>query len=362
MPKKKKKAAHKRYAAQRTPYEQRRRQLAIRRAIFSIFVLIIVAVVIFFLVLRNSNEISIAENAMGSSFSRVQSFFTSAAEKIKAFANRWGDYDRLKKDYETLSLENQQLSLQLASTEEMVSENERLSNLLNAKDRYESLDPIYAKVIAREPGQWFETFSINRGSSDGIATGMSVVNGDGLIGRVYEVGLNYSKVLCIIDTRSAVACMVQRTRDNGIMRGEISTNASTAECYIYYLPNLNNIAPGDTVITSGTDSLYPKGLTIGIVTSVSLDAGSEGSYAVVTPSVDFQHIEEVFVLREVIESDTDVLPSIVTPTPQPTVSPTPNPKDTPTPSPTPAEGIWSYPTTNASTTIQPLLEDDWVRS
>lgn len=362
MPKKKKKAGSRRQTVKRTPQERRRRQMAIRRAIFSILVLIIVALVIFFLVLRSSNEISIAENAMGSTFSRIQSFFTVAADKVKGFATRWGDYDRLKEDYETLSRENQQLTLQLASTEEMALKNERLTELLDAQDRYEALDPIYAEVIAREPGQWFETFSINRGSSDGIAAGMAVVNGDGLVGRVYEVGLNYAKVICIIDTRSAVACMVQRTRDNGVMRGEIITNANSAECYVYYLPNLNNIAPGDTVITSGTDSLYPKGLTIGTITSVSLDAGSEGSYAVVTPKVDFQHIEEVFVLREVIESDTDVLPSIVTPTPMPTPSPTPNPATTPTPSPTPAEGIWSYPTADISTTIQPLLEDDWVRT
>ena len=187
----------------------------------------------FFLVLRNSNDISLAENGIGSLFSRVQSVFTNATNGIRQFTQRWHNYDKLESEFEALSLDYQQLSLQYNAAQEAELENERLQALLDAQDRYESLDPIYAKVIARAPGQWFETFSINRGKNDGVTTGMAVVNGDGLIGRVYEAGLNYAKVICIVDTRSAVACMVQSTRDNGIMRGEISQSASRAECYVY---------------------------------------------------------------------------------------------------------------------------------
>ena len=86
------------------------------------------------------------------------------------------------------------------------------------------------------------------------------------------------RVISIIDPRSAVACLMQRTRDNGVMRGQISNSDSSAACYVYYLPNVNSISPGDVVVTSGTDSLYPKGLKIGSVTALSLDAGSEGTY------------------------------------------------------------------------------------
>jgi len=80
--------------------------------------------------------------------------------------------------------------------------------------------------------------------------------------------------------------------------------------------------------------------------------------------VDFHHIEEVFVLREVVESDTDILPAVERPTAKPTPSPTPNPNVTPTPSPTPAEPNWSYPTAagDANTQIESLLEDDWARA
>jgi len=366
MPKKKpttKSTGKKKRGVRLSTQELRRRRNARRRVLFSILVLIVVAAIVFFLVLRNSSEISIAENGIGSLFSRVQSVFTGAANGVRQFIQRQRDFDRLEREYDAMALQNQQLSLQLDSAQEALLENERLKTELDARSRYEALDPIFARVIAREPGQWFETFSINRGKADGVGTGMSVVNGSGLIGRVYEAGMNYAKVICIVDSRSAVACMVQSTRDNGIMRGRISASSDDAECYIYYLPNLNSIMPGDVVITSGTDSLYPKGLHIGTITAVSMDAGSEGSYAVVTPSVDFRHIEEVFVLREVIESDTDeALPAMNTGSQSTGVTATPAANATPTPSPTPAEETWSYPSAGATPEIlETLPEDEWAR-
>ncbi len=360
----KKQRAAKGRRVRRSTQEQRRAQLTRRRVLFSVLVLLAVAAIVFFLVLRNSSEISIAENGIGSLFSRVQSAFTGATESVRQFVQRWRDYDRLEDEYEALSVENQQLSLQLQSAQEAIRENERLQAALDAKSRYEALDPIFARVIARDPGQWFETFSINRGKNDGVNAGMSVVNGDGLIGRVYEAGMNYAKVICIIDSRSAVACMVQSTRDNGIMRGRVAATDDDAQCFVYYLPNLNSIMPGDAVITSGTDSLFPKGLHIGTVTAVSMDAGSEGSYAVIAPSADFKHIEEVFVLREVIETDRDeALPVVGNATRAPgQIGATPGPDATPTPSPTPAEETWSYPSADATVQIlESLPEDEWVR-
>jgi rod shape-determining protein MreC len=260
--------------------------------------------------------------------------------------------------------------MELVNAEESMQELERLKEELGAKSTYESLDPIYAKVIARDAGPWFKTFSLNRGSNHGVSTGMAVVNGDGLIGRVYEVGLNYAKVITIIDTRSAVACLMQRTRDNGVMRGQISDSDSAAQCYVYYLPNVNSITPGDIVVTSGTDSLYPKGLKIGNVTALSLDAGSEGTYAVVTPSVDFQRIEEVFILRTVIETDKDYLEPITTPKAEYKQSSdaTPKPGTTATPAPTSENPIWSYPTAIPETEqtvyddfkVGNMVEDTWA--
>lgn len=365
----KKKTSGKRYSTRKNVGARKSSHAKLRRILFTLLVILVVAVTVFFLGQRSDGQISIFENALGSLISPVQNGLHTATDKVKGFFSNLRSYSTLQQDYDALSFENQQLQLELASAEETAQENERLKVLLDAQDTYDSLDPIYAKVIARDAGSWFKTFSVNRGTSDGVSTGMAVVNGDGLIGRVYEVGLNYAKVITIIDTRSAVACLMQRTRDNGIMRGQISDSDSAAECYVYYLPNVNSISPGDVVVTSGTDSLYPKGLKIGTVSALSLDAGSDGTYAVVAPSVDFQRIEEVFILRTVIESDKeDNLPTVEKPTESYQTSATAKPGTTATPEPTVENNFWSYPTATPQASqsdygnyqVGNLVEDTWA--
>jgi len=365
----KKKTGSKRYSAKKNAGQLKSRRAKLRRILFAVLVVLAVAATIFFLVLRSGGKISIFENAVGSLVTPVQNAFHTVAGKAKGLVSNRRNFSALQEDYEALSFENEQLRMELMSAEETVQENERLKVLLEAQDTYDSLDPIYAKVIARTAGPWFKTFSLNRGSNDGVSAGMAVVNGSGLIGRVYEVGLNYSKVISIIDTRSAVACLMQRTRDNGIMRGQISDSDSAAECFVYYLPNVNSISPGDVVVTSGTDSLYPKGLKIGTVSALSLDAGSEGTYAVVSPSVDFQRIEEVFILRTVIETDDEsYLPVVEKPVQAFQSAATPKPGTTATPEPTPENNFWSYPTVTPETPeasygnyqVGNLIEDTWA--
>lgn len=372
-PKRGKRSTGRGYSSAHVARSRKARTNTIKRVLFTILVLAAVAVAASFLIFRSENGASIFENAVGTVLRPVQSGLSSAATWVKDFASDWRNYGKLEDEYELLQMENEELKLRVSYVDELEHENMRLSALLEAKDSYDSLDPVYATVIARDPGQWFDTFTINRGTADGVTAGMSVVTGDGLVGYVYEAKLNSAKVMTIIDTRSAVACLVQRTRDNGVMRGEVTADSNDAECYVYYLPNVNNITPGDVIVTSGTDSLYPKGLTIGEVTAVSQETSSDGSYVIVTPYVDFRHIEEVLVLRTVIETD-DSLVSVPTPTPVPYVTPKPTPVpvnlDGTTVQPEVSDGNWRPPTpvpTEPPVTPEPTLyellpEDDWASS
>ena len=373
LPRRGRKSTGRSYSSAHVNRNRKKRGSAIRRVLFSLLVLAAVAVAVSFLVLRSSNGISVFENVVGTVFRPIESAFSSAAGGVKNFFSNWRNYDKLQREYETLEMANEELSLKLRGVEETEQENARLKVLLDAQDAYESLDPIYAKVIARDPGQWFDTFTINRGTTHGVTEGMSVVTGAGLVGYVYEAGLTYAKVLTIIDTRSAVAVLVQRTRDNGVMRGEVTEASDSAECYTYYLPNVNNILPGDVIVTSGTDSLYPKGLTIGEVIAVSQETSSDGSYVIVSPYVDFRHVEEVLVLRTVVETQ-ESLPVVATPTPAPEVTPRPSASVLPDGSTVEPDatddGNWSYPTiepteppvTPEPTMLELLPEDQWADS
>ena len=373
LPRRGRKSTGRSYSSTHVNRSRKKRGSAIRRVLFSLLVLAAVAVAVSFLVLRSSNGISVFENVVGTVFRPIESAFSSAAGGLKNFFSNWRNYDKLQREYETLEMTNEELSLKLSGVEETEQENARLKVLLDAQDAYEALDPIYAKVIARDPGQWFDTFTINRGTTHGVTEGMSVVTGAGLVGYVYEAGLTYAKVLTIIDTRSAVAVLVQRTRDNGVMRGEVTEASDSAECYTYYLPNVNNIMPGDVIVTSGTDSLYPKGLTIGEVIAVSQETSSDGSYVIVSPYVDFRHVEEVLVLRTVVETQ-ESLPVVATPTPAPEVTPRPSASVLPDGSTVEPDatddGNWSYPTiepteppvTPEPTMLELLPEDQWADS
>jgi rod shape-determining protein MreC len=202
---------------------------------------------------------------------------------------------------------------------------------------------------------------------------MAVINEDGLIGRVYEAGMDYAKIIAVIDPRSSTACLIQRTRDNGVMKGQIAANAQDSSCKMYYVPSVNDIVPGDEVITSGLDGLYPKGLVVGTVREVSRQSDTSDQYVVITPAVDFQRIEEVLVLQTVIEKAEG---EILSPLPSPTTraKPTANePTATPDPSvtATPIVGPnnWAYPiaTPDPNATSAPIAggvrpEEQWAQN
>ena len=339
---------------------------------FSALVFLAVLAVAFFIWARTQGELSVTENAVGSLMSPVQNAVASVTAWMQDFAQNVRDRNALKAQNEELTLENMTLQYRVSQLEEAEQENLRLKSLLEAQDTYEELDPIYAKVIAKDAGTWFESFSINKGTLSGVTEGMAVVTGDGLVGRVYEAGLNYAKVLSMIDARSSIACLIERTRDNGVLTGQISSGTGDDSCYMYYLPAVNSVVPGDRVITSGLDSLFPKGLLVGTVTEVSRQTESSSQYIVVSPLADFTSIEEVLVLRTVIETDSDeALPVVPDPTPRPTATPDPNATPTPEPdgteAPASAPNEWSYPTVTPDTgsTIYSggeMPEDLWAQS
>ena len=184
--------------------------------------------------------------------------------------------------------------------------NKRLRELLN----YEvepGLEYVTALVIGRDPNHWYDTFIINLGLTDGIEVDMPVVNGDGLIGRIVEVGVTWSKVMPIVDSSSGVSGFVVRTRDNGILNGTPTAGNESALLRMSKLVLDADLMPGDMVITSGQGGVFPKGLPIGEVTEVSQSDDGMRNQAVVTPHVDFAHLEEVMIITTVPEEIEELL-------------------------------------------------------
>lgn len=241
-------------------------------------------------------SVSWIESTLGSVIQPVQSFAAKASNGIISFVQKLFKTSDADKELEQLQVRMAQLEQAADENAKLKAENERLKKLLNYVETLENYEYVTAVVTGNSQGVWFETFTINAGRNKGIEKDMPVVCAEGLIGRVIEVGANWSKATAIIDPSSEVSVMVERTRDIGVVRGSFSATSDN-QLELYFLPSGFDLVPGDKIVTSGMSSIFPKTITVGTVSEVTRrSAEGSQSNAIIEPAVDFGHLEEVLVL------------------------------------------------------------------
>lgn len=179
---------------------------------------------------------------------------------------------------------------------------ERLRELYDLDKRYADYPKTGARVIGKDPGNWYEVFIIDKGEKDGIEVNMVVMAGNGLVGRIIETGPNFSKVRSIIDDTSSVSSKILRTSDLCTVSGDKQLG-DDGLCLIEYIEDSVNLVEGDEIVTSHLGSIYPPGILIGVVKSIETNPNKLTKTAVLEPVVDFKHLEEVLVIN--IEQDQD---------------------------------------------------------
>lgn len=202
--------------------------------------------------------------------------------------------------------EVQQLREQNVLANEYAAENIRLRDLLAYKQTSPEFDLLMARVIGREAQTWTRSLLIDRGSQHGLKANMPVVTPRGLVGVITEVAPFSAKVDLILDSRVSVGTLIQRTRVVGILEGSLG---DAQKPRMVDVPRGEDIKPDDIVVTSGFGGIYPKGIMVGTIESVQNDAGGLLQYAVVSPSVDFQRLEDV----AVITASREAPPKLFTP-------------------------------------------------
>jgi rod shape-determining protein MreC len=190
----------------------------------------------------------------------------------------------LRKELEYLKGQNSQLREAAAATD-------RLSSLLDFK-RQAGPSMVAAQVIGRDTGNWYRTIILNKGESDGFRPDMGVITPAGVVGRIVKTTTVTSVVLLVTDPNNAIAGLIQRTRDEGIVEG---TPQGLAR--LKYIPMLSNSQPGDRVVTSGLVGGFPRGLAIGTITKIDKEEGALFQSAELTPEVDAGRVEEVLVIQ-----------------------------------------------------------------
>lgn len=207
-------------------------------------------------------------------------------------------------DVEELAAQNKELEQRVAElTEEntRLAQNQeelaRLQELYQLDQSYSEYDKVAAQVISKDPGNWYDTFVINKGSADGIEKDMNVIAGGGLVGLVAEVETNCATVRSIIDDSSSISGMTASTSDTCIVSGDLRL-MDEGKLAFSQMSTENAVAVGEQIVTSNISDKYLRGILIGYVSEVTEDSNHLTNTGYITPAVDFKHIQEVLVIKE----------------------------------------------------------------
>ncbi len=213
----------------------------------------------------------------------------------------------------TLMAENEELTAELEDAREQLNqiqidmdELEQLRGLYDMDQTYSNYEKIAASVIGKDSGNWFSTFIIDKGSKNGVTTGMNVIAGGALAGVVIDVGPNYATVRSIIDDSSNISCRNISTGEIMVVSGSLQTMNQSSRITFSDLRDSEDTAQiGDEIVTSDISDLYLPGIPVGYITDISEDSNKLTKSGELATIVNFSHLEKVFVILETKSVSTD---------------------------------------------------------
>ena len=222
-----------------------------------------------------------------------------------AVATWFNDKQNYYRNTTALEEENAALRQRIAQMEEDIrqaeldsDENQRLRELLELREQRRDFQLEAALITEHAVSNWTSSLSLNKGTAHGVENGDCVIDETGaLVGIVREVGVNWCTVLTIVDTDTSLGAQVFRTKGLALAVGDFSLMEEN-RLRLEYLSAGSQLLGGDVVQTSGLGGFYPSGLVIGTVDVVQIDDSGSASYAVLIPSVEFDDLTEVFIIKD----------------------------------------------------------------
>lgn len=220
---------------------------------------------------------------------------TKLAEGMNGYTVYFRKIDSFVEENNALREENAVLREKLAEAERQAHEDEYLREYLGLdwlENKWKLTD---ATLIGRESGSYRTVYTFNKGSLHGIKKGMPVTTAQGVVGYVSETGLAWCKVMSLLETTSSVGVYDRRSGAAGLLTGDMKLRVDGL-CLMTYIDADADIKPGDLIITAGTGSIYPAGLTVGEVVSVEPDEYSRTLTATVRPAADFGGLSTAMII------------------------------------------------------------------
>ena len=234
----------------------------------------------------------------------VAGFLVVPFEKgISGVSNMFGDVKNSLRDKQDVLQENEELKNQINSLTEQnniliqdQTELTRLKELYNLDQEYTDYPKVAARIISKDPGNWYDTFMINKGTNDGIHVDNNVIAGKGLVGIVTEVGPSWATVRSIIDDSSNVSAMAVSTSDNCVVTGDLELIDEGKLSFEQLYDQDNKVTVGERIVTSNISEKYVEGLFIGYVSEIQQDPNNSTKTGTIVTPVDFGHLKDVFVI------------------------------------------------------------------
>ncbi len=275
------------------------------RKLTSTNIIIIVSIIFFFTIIftwETRDEISPIEKSVAYVVIPVQQGVTYFGDWLVERVNFVKNINELETQNTNLQEQVDQLTYENQILQQSRLELERLRELYELDRRYADYPKTGARVIAKDVGNWYSVFTIDKGSDEGIEVDMVVMAGAGLVGKIIEVGPNYSKVRSIIDDSSSVSGIVVRTSDLCTVRGDL-TLYNEGYLAVDYVSDDINLVVNDEISTSHLGTVYPPGILIGKVIYVEDNPNTLTQIAYIKPYVDFKDLQEVLVINQLWGSD-----------------------------------------------------------
>ena len=212
------------------------------------------------------------------------------------------DQERLSKEeamakIESLEDENKELKEQMVSYDQKIQEYQDMRELLELKSEYADYDTVGATVIFSDmTGNWFSTFTIDKGTDDGLEVGMNVLSGGGLVGYISDIAKGHAVVTSIINDNVNVSAMQSKTGDACVVTGDLPYMKEHGLLKLQYMDTDFNISRDNVIVTSNISDRYLPGLVIGYAQDVTVDENGLAASGYLKPAADFKHIRNVLVV------------------------------------------------------------------
>lgn len=223
--------------------------------------------------------------------SSVGNWLNNRSEELVQIRQLLDENEQYREEIAELTVENTKL-------QQDKYELNNLRDLFKLNNEYDEYEKVGARIIARDSGNWYHSFTIDKGSNDGLAIDMNVIANGGLVGRISSVGPNWAKVTSIIADDSNVSAMILATGDKMIVQGNLQLMEEGVIGFTQLIDSASLVNEGDKIVTSDISPKFLPDILIGYVSSINMDSNNLTKSGHVTPAVDFEHLSEVLIILQ----------------------------------------------------------------